>query len=298
MPSNFRFFFLLPGLLLSMSSVLTACVEPPAAAGTQKDLGSTLDMTPDLAEVILDMTMTDQNTSPEDMGADADVVPDMTSPDLSDLSSDMSADMFQDMAEVGDMADMADIDLCAEQSCDVGLFCDPKTGQCEQCVDTTHCTTAICNPYTNKCEECYKMQGSDEAIIGCSEDRPYCSAGACVDQCKYKEGDTSSECPGSTPYCNNRNRCVECQWNLAGTAFVGCETGETCVGGTCESTCRGSDVGNAAGCPLNLPYCVNEKCEVCTDDNNPLQADPGCPGDYPSCINDGCCTVGGGNCMD
>jgi MYXO-CTERM domain-containing protein len=188
--------------------------------------------------------------------------------------------------------------------------CNTTTNRCVQCVSNTDCggATPICTTTTNTCRAC----ASD---MDCGGSTPACatsgsSAGRCV-QCSGTNSsacgvgmsvcntatnlcvgcNSSSDCGGTTPFCEN-NRCRGCRANNeCSGATPACKTSTgACVQCTAGSTmaCSGAtsqcnDTTNVcvqcltnSQCPGERPVCDRNECRPCMNDMD-------CGGDTPAC---------------
>jgi hypothetical protein len=147
-------------------------------------------------------------------------------------------------------------------NCGSGMWC--NSGTCTPCNTDPHCG-AMCTNCTATSEHC---NTAGTACVQCNTDNQcvsgdYCNGGTCAvcnvnahcgascvacgsyNQCVSGAcqecttvaacGATCSLCGGSTPYCQvtgATSQCVQCLVN------GNCATGQTCVNGTCVSTCN------------------------------------------------------------
>lgn len=209
--------------------------------------------------------------------------------DLSISVSDVNEEVeYRHTAEVQALVDLT-VDLCADNSCEEGSFCDAATGNCV-CLNSDGWSGTYPNCEFNECfgvecidnatcdetdGECYCDEGFELADDVCEPIPCYgvvCGANATCDvtddQCYCNEGFYSDNGVCETDMCYN----------------VTCDDGQFCNGAeSCDQ---------ATGCLPGLDI-VCEIGGICdeTADACVCDADSNFSGTYPDCINDACLNV-------
>lgn len=149
-----------------------------------------------------------------------------------------------------------------------GLFCDPSTGACVDCVSLTDCPWgSVCDPAKLSCVEC--MQDS------------HCAGHDGGSKCHGQKCgcDSLADCKSNAAACNGV--CYECQT----AADCVDHNANTCIGGFCACASDADCVGHPRGEVCNTTF---HKCYCNTSFDCPTAA-------APACTYDGCGTISCGN---
>ena len=152
-----------------------------------------------------------------------------------------------------------------DAGCDDGLFCNGAE-TCDTAAGSCVTGTAQCTGTNQSCDE-----ANDACVTTCDTDADCDDGDACTD-----DACTAGVCANTTTDCDDADACTTDACDSAtgcSNTDITCAAGETCVGGTCVTTCTA-----AAECddsdPCTDDACVSNVCEnTATDVDNGLFCD-------------------------